>query len=144
MTARQLADIKQVSPERMNQLIKSYGIDGAMQYDKDQARQDKKRRYELDGEKYTIKELCEMAKSPCTVGRMANRIKEYGIRMAVDFDDFEQFKRNSGKGKHKMVDPIIPEHSPEEHFITNLTESLKMQGYDDKQIQQEVLKRWAA
>jgi hypothetical protein len=76
VTLKQLAEMKGVSRTRMGQLIKSYGVEGAIEYCPKTSAADRKRNYMLDGYCYTITELCEMAKLTL---RALTQMKRHGL-----------------------------------------------------------------
>jgi len=147
LTVKQLAAIKGVSRATMQKLINQYGVDAGMDYvAPSHAGPRPTRFFELDGNQYTTKQLCLMAKSKCSVPAMVARIKKHGVEFAVSCADFQAVKAASWRKTRDMNQPSdwdakTPKYDPVQHFLDNMIQSLKDAGFSDKEVDLEITKR---
>jgi len=73
---------------------------------------------------------------------------DYGIDVAIELACMDRSSRQVYKSKLRGFEvkgnPELPKHDPVQHFVDNLTQSLKAEGYTDTEIEREVIRRWAA
>lgn len=142
-TIKQLAEMKGLSGNRMRDLVKELGVDGAMKYT---APPRKMRTFNYKGKQLNIHQLVEIAREKCTPNSMRRRIKLYGVEFAVEHDDWETLRITGYqlRAEKPISEPTIPEFDPEMHMLENMVSSLQEQGMPLSDIYSEVRKRLAA